>query len=104
MCAKNNNIYAWHEQAIIREIATHDLYCCLLPRCEVLHTCRSAFAIATKWCCDQDVEVVLSLAFTQKERAISVVRRKKEGMLLQPIRWRCVDCVIHHKQDVREEQ
>jgi len=24
--------------------------------------------------------------------------------LLQPLRWRCVDCVIHHKRDVCEEQ
>ena len=44
---KNKNIYAWREQAIIREIATHDLYCCLLPRCEALRTCRSGFPIAT---------------------------------------------------------
>jgi len=25
-------------------------------------------------------------------------------MLLQPLRWCCVDCVIHHERDVREEQ
>jgi len=25
-------------------------------------------------------------------------------MLLQPLSWCCVDCVIHHEQDVREEQ
>jgi len=27
-------------------------------------------------------------------------------MLLQPLRWRCVECVIHHEQDhdVREKQ
>jgi len=25
-------------------------------------------------------------------------------VLLQPLRWRCVDCVIHHERDVREEQ
>ena len=25
-------------------------------------------------------------------------------VLLQPLRWRCVDCVIHHEWDVREEQ
>jgi len=32
---------------------------------------------------------------------------KKEYILvlvLQPLRWRCVDCVIHHERDVREEQ
>jgi len=32
-------------------IAAHDLYCCLLPQCEALHTCRSGFPIVTKWCC-----------------------------------------------------
>jgi len=26
------------------------------------------------------------------------------GMLLQPLRWCCVECVIHHERDVREEQ
>jgi len=40
---------------------------------------------------------------SHKERAVGVVRCKKEGMLLQPLRWRCVDYVIHHKRDVREE-
>jgi len=39
-----------------------------------------------------------------KERAIVVVRCKKEGMLLQPLRWCCVDCVIHHERGVRKEQ
>jgi len=24
--------------------------------------------------------------------------------LLQPLRWCCVDCVIHHERDAREEQ
>jgi len=41
---------------------------------------------------------------SHKERAISVVRCKKEGMLLQPLCWCCVECVIHHEQDVRKEQ
>jgi len=27
-----------------RVIAVHELYCCLLPRCEALHTCRSGFS------------------------------------------------------------
>ena len=40
---------------------------------------------------------------SHKEHAIGVVRCQKEGMLLQPLRWHCVDCVIHHKRDVREE-
>jgi len=25
-------------------------------------------------------------------------------VLLQPLRWCCVDCTIHHERDVREEQ
>jgi len=29
-----------------RVIAAHDLYCCLLPQCEALRTCRSGFPIA----------------------------------------------------------
>jgi len=37
------------------------------------------------------------------ERAIGVVCCKKEGMLLQPLRWCCIDCVILHERDVREE-
>ena len=24
-------------------------------------------------------------------------------LLLQPLRWCCVDCVFHHERDVREE-
>ena len=23
-------------------------------------------------------------------------------VMLQPLRWRCVDCVIHHERDVRK--
>ena len=26
------------------------------------------------------------------------------NLVLQPLRWCCVDCVIHHEWDVREEQ
>jgi len=49
MRSKNKNICAWREQAIIREIATHDFYCCLLPRFEALRTFRSGFPIATEF-------------------------------------------------------
>ena len=47
MCAKKNTIYAWHEQAIRREIATHDLYCCLLSWWELCTHAARAFLIAT---------------------------------------------------------
>jgi len=33
-----------------------------------------------------------------------IIYCKKEGVLLQPLRWRCVDCVIHHEPDLREQQ
>ena len=36
---------------------------------------------------------------------MSIGSLKKQIMvLLQPLRWCCVDCVIHHGRDVREEQ
>jgi len=41
---------------------------------------------------------------SHKERAICAVRCKKKGKLLQPLRWCCVGCVIHHERNVREEQ
>jgi len=73
MCVMNKNIYAWREQAIMREIATHDLYCCLLPRCKALCICRSGFPIAPVhkgWTCYHRV-------FTTQ--------------ILQRFRWRFVD-------------
>jgi len=39
----------------------------------------------------------------QKERAIGAVHCKKEGMLLQPRSWHCVECAFHHERDVRKE-
>jgi len=36
MCAKNNTIYM--ARTSNNKIAAHDLYCCLLPQCEALHT------------------------------------------------------------------
>ena len=55
-----------NDQRTRRVIMACELYCCLLPRCKALRICPSGFPIATKWCCDQDVKVVPSSAFTQK--------------------------------------
>jgi len=33
-----------------------------------------------------------------------MVNKNDYGEVLQPHRWRCVDCVIHHERDVRGEQ
>jgi len=65
MCAKNN-----------REIAVHDLYCCLLPQCKALCTCRSGFPIAIKWCCDQDVKVVPGATLQKNVRSMRFVVKK----------------------------
>jgi len=66
MCMKNNTIIYVVQASNSKRDCEHDLYCCLLPWCEALHTCRSGFPIATKWCCDQDVKVVPGSAFTQR--------------------------------------
>ena len=93
---------------------TWDLYCCLVPQCEGLRTCCSAFPIAfystveqtkiafpitTKWCFDQDVKMVPGTNFT-KRPCNRCGLLKKRGMLLQPLGWRCTKsvgfaCPIH---------
>jgi len=35
--------------------------------------------------------------------ASTITLVKLKHILLQPLRWRCVECAIHHKRDVREE-
>jgi len=47
MCAKNNTHIYVVRTSNNRVIAAHDLYCCLLPQCDALRTCRSGFPIAT---------------------------------------------------------
>jgi len=80
-----------------------EIYCCLLPQCEPLRICHLGFPIATKWCCDQNVEVVPGSAFT-KGTCVRCGSLWNEGMLLQSLRWLCIECVIHHERDVRREQ
>jgi len=58
MYVKNNtHIYA-SQTSRNRMSTTWDLYCCMLPQCEALHTCRLGFPITAKWCFDQDLKVV----------------------------------------------
>jgi len=35
---------------------------------------------------------------------IEIIAFYPMNIVLQPLRWCCVDCVIHHERDVREEQ
>jgi len=47
-CARRiTPVYMCREQAINRVIMACELYCCSLPQCEALRTCRSGFPIAT---------------------------------------------------------
>ena len=75
MCGSPRTEYAWRKTPYAayvawtshnRVIMACDLYCCFLPQYEALRICCSAFPITTKWCCDQDVKVVLGSAFTQR--------------------------------------
>jgi len=63
MCMKNNTHVARTRRNKISK--TWDLYCCLVPQCEALRTCCSAFLITTKWCFDQDVKVMPGISFTK---------------------------------------
>jgi len=45
---EQHHTYMWREQASNnRVIMACELYCCLLPQCEALRTCRSGFPMAT---------------------------------------------------------
>ena len=50
MCVKNKTIIYVARASNSKRDCEHDLYCCLLPRCEALRTCRSGFPIATVNC------------------------------------------------------
>jgi len=47
MCVKNITIIYVTRASNSKRDCEHHLYCCLLPRCEALRTCRSGFPIAT---------------------------------------------------------
>jgi len=102
-CARRTKIYVWREQAIIewsRRVISI-VACCygakLCARAARDFRSQQNGAVTRIW-------RSCGIQPSHKERAIGVVRCKKEGMLLHPLRWCCVDCVIHHERDVREEQ
>ena len=66
MYMKNNTIIYVARASNSERDCEHNLFCCLLPWCDAWRTCHSGFPIVTKWCSDQDGEVVLSSAFTQR--------------------------------------
>jgi len=93
MCAKNNIAIYMARTSTNGVIAMHDLYCCLLSQCEALCTCRSGFPLATKWCCDQDVKVVPSAAFTKRmcDRCGSHCKKEVDVVAASPLvlHWMC---------------
>ena len=102
MCIKNNtHIYVtWTSRN--RTSTTWDLYCCLLPQCEALWTCCSAFPITAKCCFDQDVKVVSGATFTKRmcDRCGSLQKGGDDVAISQLVlRWK-----IYHKGEVCKEQ
>jgi len=59
------------------------------------------FIAKTRECSNLSVGVALKVWFSygQYMKMTGI-----EHVLLQPLWWCCVDCVIHHERDVREEQ
>jgi len=81
MCVMNNTRVARTSRNKIS--TTWNLYCCLVPQCEGLRTCCSAFPI-TKWCFDQHVKIVPGTTFIKRTCNMCGLL-KKRGMLLQPL-------------------
>ena len=82
MCAKNKNIYAWREQAIIIEIATHDLYCCVHAARDFRSQQNGAVTRIWRSCRVQP---------SHKQRAIGAVHCKKDVVTTSPVVlcWMC---------------
>jgi len=80
-----------------RVISPGDLYCCLLPQCEALRTCRSGFRSQQNGAVT-GISRLCQVQTSQKECAIGPVRCKKEWMILQTFRRSCIECAIHHER------
>ena len=100
---EQHHTYMWREQAIIEWSWHVDsiVACC--------HGAKLCAHAARDFRSQQNVAVTTMWRSCQgqpscKERAIGTVRCKKEGMLLQPLRWCCPKCVIRHERDVPEGQ
>jgi len=103
VCEEQHHRYMWREHAIIEWswYVNSIVACC--------HSAKLCAYAARDFRSHQNGAVTrmwrsCGVQPSHKGRAIGAVRCKKEGMLLQPLRWCCVDCVIHHERDVHEEQ
>jgi len=106
MCVMNNSRVARTSRNKIS--TTWDLYCSLVPQCEDLCTCYSAFPVTTKWCFNPHVKMVPGTTFT-KQTCNRYGLLEIRGMLLQPLHWkcgwRCIESVVFacpmHENDQR---
>ena len=92
MYVTNNTHICVPQTSRNRMRTTWDLYCCLLPQCEALHTCRLGFLITTKWFFDQDVKVVRGATFTKSicDRCGSLQKGGDAVATSQlMLRWKC---------------
>ena len=100
---EQHHTYMWREQAIIKwswhvnsiVVCCHRAKLCAYTVWDFRMQQNGAVTLVWRSCGVQP---------SHKERAIGAVRCKKEGMLLQPLRWCWVKCVIHDERDVRKEQ
>jgi len=60
LCVKNSTIIYVARASNSKRDCEHDLYCCLLPQCEALHTCRLRFPIATVYKAEMSIGLDLS--------------------------------------------
>ena len=103
MCMKNNNIYTWHEQAII-EFTCHGhsiVACC--------HSAKLCAHVAWAFRTQQNGAVtrMWRLCYvrpSQKNVRSMPVVVKRRDVVATSLCWRCVECVIHYKWDVHEEK
>jgi len=102
-CAWRTTPYMWRKQAII------EWSCRVISIVACCHRAKLCAYAARDFRLQQNGAVTRMWRSCQvqpshKERVIGVLRCKKEGILLQPLWWRCVECAIHHERDVHEEQ
>ena len=103
MCVKNNTIilYMQHKQAIVREIATHDLYCCLPAAVQ-------SFAHMPLGISDRNKMVLWPGCGGRAKFSLHTKNMQLVWFVVKRRGWCCnlsvgVDCVIHHERDVHEK-
>jgi len=94
MCRKQAEI-EWGRRGISIVACCHNVKLCILAAWAFQSQQSGALTRMWRWCQVQP---------SQKECAIGAVHYKKEGTLLQPLSWCCVECAIHHKWGVRKQQ